>query len=652
MVVVALAMAGCGGPDEVDRGCAPPRLLWLIPDGLRADPDLFTVFRWAQDGQLPNLARMMEQGAWGYSVPDFPSHTPTNFATLLTGAHPVVHGVADGPMHTEGQPLTRPAIGGFSSAAKRVPPVWRTLEDEGMTVALVSVPGSTPPELRRGVVVRGRWGGWGADTPAVVFEPTELLPRRREAGKAFRLFFLGQRLTEFVDVTTGDGWSDAPSSSKPARVATLSAYGLDVRALVADVEEDEAGYDRVAFSLDGRRTAWSLAEGQTSPWTPVRLVWREQAFPCQVRARVIKLWPDTGSFRIRLVFGGANRFNTLPPKVAELLEGEAGPMVDFVDNWPQQLVYETEDRAAFLDEMRDSLDWHRRAAGVILDRVRPDVLIQDTYTPNQMLESRWWMREVDPNHPEHDPATATTAWDDLLEMYRRIDAILGEMLDRRGPTTVVALSSDHGILPLYRQVRLNNLFARRGWLRFTIDETSGEPTIDWAATRVVYLKMAHVYVHPDGLEGPWHRASGEAYHALRNEVVGAIAALEDADLGRPLVRAVRWEDVEREMLLPADRVGDLVLEVAPGFTWWEEVTEDRRIFTTPATSGYKQAVDAVGNPGMWTPFAVVGPGVRPGSSLPEPISHVDQLPTLLELINVPVPDHVQGRVLREILNDG
>jgi arylsulfatase A-like enzyme len=79
------------------------------------------------------------------------------------------------------------------------------------------------------------------------------------------------------------------------------------------------------------------------------------------------------------------------------------------------------------------------------------------------------------------------------------------------------------------------------------------------------------------------------------------------------------------------------------------VTADQELFTTPVTSGYKQAIDAAGNPGMWTPFVLFGPGVRPGVALAEPISHVDQMPTLLHLLGVEIPDHVQGRVLTEIL---
>ncbi len=374
-------------------GSKPTKIYWLIPDGFRADPELFDLYSWAREGRLPHIRRMMEEGAYGYSIPDFPSHTPTNFASLLTGTHPNVHGIADGPMHTEGAPLRRPSLGGFSSVAKRVPPIWSLLEAAGRRVALLSVPGSTPPELEHGLIVRGRWGGWGADNPAVVFEPRSKLAERRDAGRAFKLFFLGQRLTDFVDTAPASGWRDPPPSFSPPLEACLKAYGLTLYIYVADSTDDgTTNYDRVTFSRDKIEEIWRLPEGSWSPWRPVELSWQGSVYRSQLRAKVIRLWSRDGAFRIRLFFDNANRFNTVPAELAAELTEAAGPMVDFVDNWPPQLIYEEQDRATFLEEAEASWDWHARAARYLLRDQRPEALVQVIYTPNQMLESRWWHR--------------------------------------------------------------------------------------------------------------------------------------------------------------------------------------------------------------------------------------------------------------------
>ena len=605
------------------------KLYWFIPDGMRAEENLFTVYKWAQEGKLPNIKKLMDNGSYGYSIPDFPSHTPTNFASLLTGAHPTVHGVADGPMHIEGKPLDKPSVAGFSSTAKKVSPIWKVMEEAGKKVALLSIPGSTPPELKNGITIRGRWGGWGADTHAVIYEPAQMLSQRQKEGRGFRLFYLGQPLTQFVE---------EKALGNNLYEASLSAYGAKFTASINS--------DSVIFSQNGK-TLTDLKPGVWSDWFPTTLTVSEKSFASQVRFRVIKL-SENGNFRIRVFFNNIISLIVDPSYVADEITQAIGPAVDFVDNWPPQLIFEDEDKQTFLDEAMDSLDWHKKATDFIFKQYKPDVFIQDTYTPNQMLESRWWHRYIDKDHVDYDPQKADGAMSDILKLYQGLDSIIGEAIKNADKNTLIVLSSDHGIAGLHKQVRLNHLFAQKGWFKFSTDPKTGEPIIDWKNTKVVYLKMAHVYINPNGLGGDWKRGKGEEYEKLRDEVIKVLRELEDEDGTKPLVQAVKWEDAPKFFELPTDRVGDLVLEVKKGYQWLEEPDETLKVFTEPLTSGYKQANNPR-DPDMWTPFVIMGPGVKKGYKLPQSISHVDQMPTLLKLLGVKIPDYVQGRVLIEIL---
>ena len=210
------------------------KLYWFIPDGVRAEPDLFNMFQWARDGKLPNIKQLMDKGSYGYSYPNFPSHTPTNFATLLTGAYPEVHGVNDGPMHVLGKPLDKVAIGGFRSTAKKIEPIWKTLEEAGFKVALLSIPGSTPPEINKGVVLRGRWGGWGADFHAINFDTKGNLAQRILQGRAVKLFYFGPELTKYIDPQKAKDWVNAPKSNSPPLEVPLNGWGRDVYPLLYD----------------------------------------------------------------------------------------------------------------------------------------------------------------------------------------------------------------------------------------------------------------------------------------------------------------------------------------------------------------------------------------------------------------------------------
>ena len=625
-----------------------PRLYWFIPDGVRAEPNLFKVFQWAEEGKLPNIKRLMEEGAYGYSIPDFPSHTPTNFASLFTGVPPKTHGIADGPMHTEGHPLKRPSVAGFSSTAKWVSPIWVLMERLEKKTLLLSLPGSTPPELKKGITIRGRWGGWGFDTYKIIFESQKMLEERKKYGNAFKLFFIGSKLTQFVEQKSTENKSYL--SYSPLLESVLKGHGAAIHAEVIDTSNDSIqNYDKMIFHLNKdlpTEKKVTLKEAEWSDWLPISLKYKDLDVSSHIKIKLISL-KNSGVFRVRILYNNINRFITEPDFVAKEMTEALGPMVDFADNWPPQLVHTFEDKETFKEEALMSLDFHKRAVKFLFEKYLPDVFIHNIYTPNQMLESRWWMKYAEGLEPASSEKKAET-WEDILTLYKGLDAIIGEAMNALSPNDIVVFSSDHGICPLKMLVRINNLFAKKGWLKFKIDSKTGETEIDWPNTQVIYLKMAHIYINPKGLTGNWKRGSGKEYESLREQVKTALLNLRD-ELGvAPLSRVIDWEEAENILQLPSSRVGDLVLEVRPPYFWFEEVSEDLKVFTKPLTSGFKQTVDPGKNTCVWTPFVMWGKGIKSNHQLAQPIRHRDQLPTILKAMKIKVPEYIEGRVIEEI----
>lgn len=598
-----------------------PKVYWFIPDGMRADGELFDVYKWAEEGELPNIKKMINEGSYGYSIPDFPSHTPTNFASLLTGARPAAHGIADGPMHIEGYPLQKPSAPGFSSTTKKVSPIWKIVDSSKVDTVLLSIPGSTPPEISK-TVIRGRWGGWGFDSHSVVFESEGLLPLRKNVGRGHRLFFLGSQLTSFV------------SFQKEGEVfkSVLKAHGSEIQ-----IQHEPLSKQVIVNNAKVDLGSWS-------DWTPIVLSFKGEQIQSRYKLKFIKSWDD-GNFRIKVLFDLINKFSVEPPERAEELSMNVGPMVDYPDNWPPQLVREEEDRETFFEEAMMALDWHAKAANYIFKQWKPGLFIHDTYTPNQMLESRWWHKRL----VEGTSEEKSEAMNDIKSMYKGLDKIIGEVMKNADHNTTIVLSSDHGVCHLKRLVYLNNIFAKKGWLKYSIDENTGEAQINWDQTKVVYLKMNHIYVNPKGLGGNWNRASGNDYDQLREQVMTLLKNLRDEDGTVPLANAVKWEDAEKTYHLPADRVGDIVIEARLGHFWYEEVNKERTEFSNPVTSGYKQSIDARSNRCMWTPFAIWGPKVKKGFKLDAPIDHIDQLPTILTIMEEKIPTSIEGKVLKQIL---
>ena len=631
----------------------PLKLYWFIPDGMRADPEQFNIYQWAEEGKLPNIKKLMDRGSYGFSQPTFPSHTPTNFASLLTGTLPEVHGVDDGPMHVEDRPLNKVAIGGFRSTARKVPAIWETLEDQGEEVALISLPGSTPPEIEKGVVLRGRWGSWGADFHALNFETKADSAQRVKQGRGSRLFFFGPQLTSYIDASSVNGWENAPVSFSEPMETAMSGWGSNVYAYIYDSTDDGVvNYNHVAFSLDKKEIFSDLSQGEWGDWQEITLKWKTEDdvidVKSDVRATVIKL-DDDGFFRMRLFYNNLNEHITYPGSASDKIVSDIGPMMDFVDNFPPQLIYYPEDKQTFLDEAWLTFDWHTDVIGSIKKNFNPSVVIHDIYTPNQMLTSRWWMGYLDKNSSNYGKVSEverTQLWSEVNEMYQRLDKMIGEIMDNADEDTYIVLSSDHGAVPLERWVNLNNFFAQKGWLKFTINQETGEPVIDWENSTVIYLKMAHVYINPSGLAGNYQRSSGDDYEQLREEVRQALIALEDSNGAKPVVEVVNWEDAQEFMNLDPTRVGDLVIANKPGYGWNEEMTADKALFSQPLKTGYKQAIDP-NVKGMWTPFIIAGPGIKEDNYLGEkPITHIDQYPTIMHALEKEIPDFVQGKQIQ------
>ncbi|MBU2574731.1 MAG: alkaline phosphatase family protein [Elusimicrobia bacterium] len=643
-VLLLLAAA----PGTASCGETPAGLYWFVPDGMRADLGGKDVFELAAEGKYPNIRKMMENGAYGYSVPVYPSHTPVNFATLMTGCYPELHGVSDGPMRLEGYALAKPSVSGFSSTAKKVPPAWKIFEDADRTVAVVSVPGSTPPEMSSGMTIRGRWGSWGSDFWAVNYEASR--GARPRAGNSTRLFFMGPRLTQQVKTVPAQGWKNAPVSYSPPLEAELTAYGTTVYACVYDNTDDKAeNYSGVLFSFDKNSPLADFDKPDSwSGWVPVSLKWGTEELESSLKVSLIRLEPS-GFMKARLLFDPMNRTTVQPSDAVPGMEKELGPMVDFPDNWPAQLNNYPEEKAVFLSEAKLALDWHRSLVPFMYSTLKPDIFIHDTYTPNQMLESRWWLPYADKNSSRYAAATPeerASALAALEEMYGRLDAILGEAIKNAGKDSLIALSSDHGIAPLNRHVMLNNLFAGEGLLKFSADPVTGVPAIAWADTRVAHLKMIGVYLRPDKLAGPWKRGSGPQYEALREKVKGLLLDLKDGEIS-PVERVVNWEDAG-ELRMPKDGIPDLLLVMKPGYGLTEEMSAGLDVFRDSVEGGHKQALLADKNPALWTPFIVMGPGVKKGYRLKSNISNADQFPTLLKLLGMPVPEYMQGKVITEL----
>ena len=211
-----------------------------------------------------------------------------------------------------------------------------------------------------------------------------------------------------------------------------------------------------------------------------------------------------------------------------------------------------------------------------------------------------------------------------------IDGLIGRLLGALGPDgldrTSVVVVSDHGFLPVRREIRPNVRLRRRGLLRL-----GGDGAFAHAEARFV---MNH--------GAGWVYALGGSDRArLARDLKAELATLEG-------VSAVWTPDEYASVGLPGpddnDRSGDLLLEAAPGYMLADEMRGEDEHGAPRYLGTHGQRPDHEDNHAL---FVAAGRGIKRGATLGR-ITSRDLAPTLATLLALP-PVPSEGRILTEIL---
>jgi predicted AlkP superfamily phosphohydrolase/phosphomutase len=305
------------------------------------------------------------------------------------------------------------------------------------------------------------------------------------------------------------------------------------------------------------------------------------------------------------------------------------------------------------------------------------------------VETYFW-HHMDSAHPQHDPQHATRFGPAILKVHRLIDEEVGRLLATAGPDTIVALVSDHGGGPAHKEVFLNVWLEQQGWLRrkqhtvadnlrkrvmrrLGLTRESLAPKLDWPLAhfirQLIPMKIQHRLVPEatatlaDGVDWSQTRAysfgnigqifvnlrgrepegivePGYAYERLLDEITAALFALQDD--GVPVVDVVeRAKDIYHG---PYAGYGPDLNVIMRGMTYtaqsWREMA-GQQVFGISGThyTGIHRPVGMV---------AFSGPTL-PALGRQDEVQILDVAPTLMWLLNLPIPGEVDGRLLREFL---
>ena len=117
------------------------------------------ITKWARQGELPNLGRLLDEGAFGVLRSEV-DLTPPGWSSIYTGKNPGKHGIYDFTRHVPGTYDFTPV----SSATRDSPDLWELLSSQGITVGVLNAPLTFPVRPVNGFLVSGfLTPGEGAD---------------------------------------------------------------------------------------------------------------------------------------------------------------------------------------------------------------------------------------------------------------------------------------------------------------------------------------------------------------------------------------------------------------------------------------------------------------------------------------------------------
>jgi predicted AlkP superfamily phosphohydrolase/phosphomutase len=287
---------------------------------------------------------------------------------------------------------------------------------------------------------------------------------------------------------------------------------------------------------------------------------------------------------------------------------------------------------------------------------------------------------LDPVCLPHRSPDNRTALQLLHEGYRALDDSLARLAERFGEHTNYMLVSDHGFDGVTRWVYMNNLLEQhdllalkgfktwadvvsrrlnvpastRQWLGLEQREAWHRqdpfcaPLLDYGRTKAFagpQLEHAiHVNVRgrcPEGIVEP-----GEEYEKVRREVIQVLQKATDPETGKRVFDGA-WAREELYSGQYIENAPDVIYELAPGYMVSNASLPSsllrgrflRRLRAGWDVSGYHRPE------GILIGF---GPAFRSAQGLKSSI--LDVAPTVLYLMDLPIPRHMDGRIVEEALS--
>ncbi|MEE9181811.1 MAG: alkaline phosphatase family protein, partial [candidate division NC10 bacterium] len=609
------------------------RAVLLGMDGL----DARVVERMLAAGHLPNFGRLKALGGYRRFATSNPPQSPVAWSSLATGSNPGYHGIFDfihrnpktylPDLSILQSKTSALALGGSTFApVRKGTTFWDLTTDAGIPTSLVRWPLTFPPRaaatrILAGLGVPDLRGNLGTYT----YYSTAPSPSEEEGREKV--------------ITVGAVNGVIKTAIFGPQVQGLRGREAAEVPLTIDLNE---GDGTAKLTVDGSTV--TLLKGQWSPWVTVQFkVGFMQRATGMVRFILRETDPELGLYMTPIhVDPREPAFPISHP------EGYAKELAQAIGLYhtlgmPEDTKGLSEHRfdeevfLALCDQVmqeREAMLWYE------LDRLDRGVLAFVFDTTDRIQHMFW--RFEDEGHPAFDAEGNARFGSVVEDYYRRMDAILGKVLDRADDTTLVIVFSDHGFGSFRRAIHLNSWLAQNGWMALRPAKPGADPDgplfgrVAWPGTRAYALGFNSIYLNLQGREGQGTVAPEET-EALKERLARQLMEIKDPLTGETVIRRV-YTNEELYRGPYAAQGPDLVVGLKPGY----------RASWQTAIGGAPEGL-FIDNKKKWSGDHLVDPSYVPGILfMNRPIwgerpRLIDLAPSVLSAFGLSKPREMEGQ---------
>ena len=224
-----------------------PRVFVIGLDGATFD----LLQPWLDAGELPNLKKLMDSGVHGELQSVHPIISPVAWTSAATGVNPGKHGIYGFERPDPAQPGAQLLN---TSEQRKALPIWTLLQDAGLSVAILNVPMTWPPDpMTHGVMVSGF--PFPAKQDSLIYTS----PRSLAAG-----------LGEYPLDQMGEGLVIGAEGDMLARIVTSRDAVVRVFNEWKTVRKDDFTWAVVTATDRVQHFFWGMMDEKHPYWTPAR----------------------------------------------------------------------------------------------------------------------------------------------------------------------------------------------------------------------------------------------------------------------------------------------------------------------------------------------------------------------------------------------